>query len=285
MEKNKSKVLIEVKDLRKVFRIGKERVVAINKMDFEINEGEICCILGTSGSGKSTLLNMMAGLEKPTKGYVKITGKEITKMNEKQLAIFRQKYVGFIFQSYNLMNTLTAEENVSLPLVFRGVSRHRRKQEADKLLEAVGLKTHLKHKPTQMSGGQQQRVGIARAFVGNPKVIFADEPTGNLDSKTSDEVLLLMESIVRNKNQALVVVTHDKGVTKYADKIINVLDGNINSIEIIDQSARKKIVKEKLEKIKKEKTKKNRIVNDFKEKSDIINNNVKLQEELIDEAK
>ena len=245
MRKIKKEVVIEVKDLRKVFRLGKEKVVAINKMDFEINKGEICCILGTSGSGKSTLLNMMAGLEKPTKGYVKILGKEVTKMNEKKLAIFRQNNIGFIFQSYNLMNALTAIENVSLPLVFRGVSRNRRKQEATKLLKAVGLESHLKHKPTQMSGGQQQRVGIARSFVGNPKVIFADEPTGNLDSKTSDEVLQLMESIVKEKEQVLVIVTHDRSVTKYADKIIHVLDGNIQSVEIVEK---KNEIKNEIEK-------------------------------------
>lgn len=238
-------VLIEVKDLRKVFRLGKEKVVAIEHMAFEIHTGEICCILGTSGSGKSTLLNMMAGLEKPTKGYVKILDKEVTKMNEKKLATFRQKHVGFVFQSYNLMNALTAIENVSLPLVFRGVSAKRRHVEAIKLLEAVGLGDHLKHKPNQMSGGQQQRVGIARAFVGNPKVIFADEPTGNLDSKTSDEVLKLMENIVRHKNQALVIVTHDTAVAKIADKIIHVLDGRIEKVEIIERKEEIEHVKEK----------------------------------------
>jgi len=243
----KEDVLIEVKDLRKVFKLGKEKVVAINKMDFEIKKGEICCILGTSGSGKSTLLNMMAGLEKPTKGYVKILGEEVTKMSEKKLAMFRQKNIGFVFQSYNLLNTFNALENISLPLIFRGITSKRRKVEAMKLIEAVGLKSHRYHKPNQMSGGQQQRIGIARAFVGNPKVIFADEPTGNLDSKTSEEVLAIMEKIVRKKGQALVVVTHDSAVTKYADKIINVLDGNIESVDIIDQSERKEWIRKKLE--------------------------------------
>ena len=246
MRKIKKEVVIEVKDLRKVFRLGKEKVVAINKMDFEIHKGEICCILGTSGSGKSTLLNMMAGLEKPSKGYVKILGKEVTKMNEKKLAVFRQKHIGFIFQSYNLMAALTAIENVSLPLVFRGVSKQRRKKEAEKLLKAVGLESHFKHKPSQMSGGQQQRVGIARSFVGNPKVIFADEPTGNLDSKTSDEVLRLMEEIVREKEQVLVIVTHDRSVTKYADKIIHVLDGNIQRVEIVEKEKKSKNEKEEI---------------------------------------
>ncbi len=234
-----------MKDLRKVFRLGKEKVIAIHKMDFEINKGEICCILGTSGSGKSTLLNMMAGLEKPTKGYVKILGEEVTKMSEKKLALFRQKNVGFIFQSYNLMTSLTALENVSLPLVFRGISQAKREKEAKNLLHAVGLKEYTKHRPNQMSGGQQQRVGIARAFVGNPKVIFADEPTGNLDSKTSDEVLKIMEGIVREKNQSLIIVTHDRSVTRFADKVINVLDGRIRSVEIAqkDENGNKEFVK------------------------------------------
>lgn len=241
MRNIKKDVLVEVKDLRKVFRLGKENVVAIDKMDFEIHKGEICCILGTSGSGKSTLLNMMAGLEKPTKGYVKILGQEVTKMNEKKLAIFRQKHVGFVFQSYNLMNALTALENVSLPLVFRGVSKAKRNKEAKSLLKAVGLETHLKHKPTQMSGGQQQRVGIARSFVGSPEIIFADEPTGNLDSKTSVEVLELMEKLVRDKDQALVIVTHDKNVTMIADKIIYVLDGRIEKVELIKREEKGQI--------------------------------------------
>lgn len=241
MRSIKKDVLVEVKDLRKVFRLGKEKVIAIEEMNFEINKGEICCILGTSGSGKSTLLNMMAGLEKPTKGYVKILGHEVTKMNEKKLAIFRQKHVGFVFQSYNLMNALTALENVSLPLVFKGTNKTQRNQEARMLLEAVGLKSHMKHKPTQMSGGQQQRVGIARSFVGSPRIIFADEPTGNLDSKTSDEVLDLMEALVRKKEQALVIVTHDKNVTRIADKIIYVLDGRIERVEKIEKEKKGRV--------------------------------------------
>lgn len=260
------KVLVEVKDLRKVFRLGKEKVVAIDHMAFDIHAGEICCILGTSGSGKSTLLNMMAGLEKPTKGYVKILNHEVTKMNEKKLALFRQKHVGFVFQSYNLMQPLTALENVSMPLMFRGVHKKKRNKEAKELLTAVGLGTHTKHKPNQMSGGQQQRVGIARSFVGTPDVIFADEPTGNLDSKTSEEVLTIMESMVRNKHQALVIVTHDTNVTKIADKIIHVLDGRIEKIEYVNKEAKvemkeavievpkeeiKEVIKEKLDNSKK----------------------------------
>ena len=155
--------LIRVKDIRKVYRVDKERVVALNRINLEIETGEICCILGTSGSGKSTLLNIMAGLEKPTKGAVFIDGVDMVKLNEKQLALFRQKNIGFIFQSYNLLPTMTAIENVALPLEFKGVPKQKRVKEAKRMLKAVNLEERMLHKPTQMSGGQQQRVGIARA--------------------------------------------------------------------------------------------------------------------------
>lgn len=206
-------------------------MVALNKVTLDIFQGEVCCILGPSGSGKSTLLNMMAGLEKPTKGKIKVKGHEITTMNEKHLAKLRQSHVGFIFQSYNLLPSLTAVENVSLPLMFRNVPKLKREKEAMQMLKAVGLKKYIMHKPTQMSGGQQQRVGIARAFMGSPAIIFADEPTGNLDSKTSAEVMQIMLAMVRKKNQTLIIVTHDKEVAKFADKVVYILDGDIEKIE------------------------------------------------------
>ena len=163
-----SETIIKVQDLRKVYRIGKEKVVALDNINIEIQKGEVCCILGTSGSGKSTLLNMLAGLEKPTKGDIVINGHTINKLNEKKLAVFRQKYIGFVFQSYNLISTLTAEENVALPLVFRRIWKRKRMKMSKSMLKLVGLRDRVKHKPTQMSGGQQQRVGIARAFVSSP---------------------------------------------------------------------------------------------------------------------
>ena len=183
--------LICVKDIRKVYHLGTEKVVALNRINLSIEQGEICCILGTSGSGKSTLLNIMAGLEKPSRGSILINGVDIAKLSERQLAVFRQKNIGFIFQSYNLMPTLTAVENVAMPLMFKGVAKKRRNEQAMKMLKAVKLENRMHHKPTQMSGGQQQRVGIARAFVARPKIVFADEPTGNLDSKTTIEVMEL----------------------------------------------------------------------------------------------
>lgn len=226
--------IIELKDLRKVYRIGEEKVVALDKINLSIAKGEFCCLLGTSGSGKSTMLNLMAGLEKPTKGSIVIKGEQVDKMSEKKLARFRQDHLGFVFQSYNLLTALTALENVALPLTFSGVPKDIRDNKAKKMLEAVGLGTHIKHKPSQMSGGQQQRVGIARAFVGKPEIVFADEPTGNLDSKTTGEVMKLITEMARENNQTLIIVTHDISIARYADKIVHILDGNIDKIVMND---------------------------------------------------
>ncbi len=221
--------LICVKDLRKVYRVDKERVVALNRINLNVDPGEICCILGTSGSGKSTLLNIMAGLEKPTKGSVTIDGTDVTKLNEKQLAVFRQRNIGFVFQSYNLMPTQTAIENVAMPLMFRGVGRTQRTRDAVEMLRAVKLEKRMMHRPTQMSGGQQQRVGIARAFVAKPKIVFADEPTGNLDTKTTKEVMEIMVGMARTYHETLILVTHDKDIAEYADRIVVIVDGNVVS--------------------------------------------------------
>ena len=200
-------------------------------MDFEIYEGEFCAIVGTSGSGKSTLLNMLAGLEKPTKGEVIISHYHIEKLNEEQLVRFRRENVGFIFQSFHLLGTMNALENVALPLSFRGVPREVRMKEADKMLNLVNLKKHKNHLPNQMSGGQQQRVGVARALVVNPKIIFADEPTGNLDSHTSEEVMELMQRVVQEQKKTLVMVTHDAHLATYADRVFHIRDGKILKIE------------------------------------------------------
>jgi len=225
------KPLIEVKNVRKVYRMGEEKVVALDNVSITIERGEIVCLIGTSGSGKSTFLNMLAGLEKPTKGEINIGGIPIHTLNEEKITLFRQKNIGFIFQAYHLLPMLTASENVSLPLVFRGSERRKREELAKEALQSVGLIGYEKRKPSQMSGGQQQRVGIARALVGKPKIIFADEPTGNLDSNTSKEVLELMTAMVRDQNQTLILVTHDPGVANYADRVVTIRDGNIQSIE------------------------------------------------------
>jgi putative ABC transport system ATP-binding protein len=221
--------MIKVDNLRKVYKVGGEKVVALDNVSLNIEKGEFCCIVGTSGSGKSTLLNMLAGLEKPTKGKVKINGQLVSKMTEKELAIFRQNNIGFIFQSYNLLPTLTAVENVAFPLVFRGVDKKIRDKKAKKILTDMGLGDRLNHKPGEMSGGQQQRVGIARAFVGRPNVIFADEPTGNLDSATTEQVMKMLIDISQKNNITFVMVTHDPELARMAPRVITLKDGRVIS--------------------------------------------------------
>ncbi|MCI8947914.1 MAG: ABC transporter ATP-binding protein [Lachnospiraceae bacterium] len=227
----KSTDVIKVKDLYKIYRVGETKVRALNGVEFTIHRGEFCSIVGASGSGKSTLLNMLAGLEKPTKGQIVIAGEHMEKKSENELVRFRQAHIGFIFQSFNLMDTMNAIENVALPLTFQGMDRRIRTRKAEQMLDMVGLSKYKKHKPTQMSGGQQQRVGVARALVVEPEIIFADEPTGNLDSRTSREVMELMQQVVREKNQTLIMVTHDNELAGFADRIFHIRDGKILKIE------------------------------------------------------
>lgn len=223
--------MIQVKNLYKVYKVGNTKVYALNGLDFTIYKGEFCAIVGPSGSGKSTLLNMLAGLEKPSRGEIVIAGKHIERLSENQLVAFRRKHIGFIFQSYNLLKTMNAVENVALPLSFRGVPRKVRNEKAKKYIKLVGLEKQMKHMANEMSGGQQQRVGIARALAVDPQIIFADEPTGNLDSKTTKEILGLMQRIVREQNQTLVMVTHDNYIAGFADRQFHIVDGKIFKIE------------------------------------------------------
>lgn len=225
------KALINIKNVRKVYRMGDERVVALDDISLEIFKGEIVCFLGKSGSGKSTFLNMVAGLEKPTKGEIVIGNVPIHKLNEEQVTMFRQKNIGFIFQAYNLLPMLTALENVEYPLMLRGMDRKKRTKRALQALEEVGLKGYENRKPNQMSGGQQQRVGIARAIGVDPKIVFADEPTGNLDSKTTEMVMSLIVEKIHKNNQTMILVTHDNTIAKYADRIVTIKDGNIINIQ------------------------------------------------------
>jgi len=225
--------IIELKNVKKIYRMGKERIVAVDDVSFTIKRGEFCCLYGASGSGKSTLLNLMAGIEKVTSGQIYVKGKNINRMSEKNLALFRQNTLGFVFQSYNLMNTMTALENVELPLIFKHIPPKKRRRMAKEMLINVGLGKRLKHKPREMSGGQQQRVGIARAFVSKPEIVFADEPTGNLDSKTSREIMDLIKNMAKTYNQTIVMVTHDRSLAEYADRIIHILDGRIEGIEVV----------------------------------------------------
>ncbi|HIX24360.1 MAG TPA: ABC transporter ATP-binding protein [Candidatus Lachnoclostridium avicola] len=230
-EKKGESPIIQVKNLYKVYQVGETKVFALNGVSFSLNKGEFCAVVGPSGSGKSTLLNMMAGLEKPSKGEIIIAGTHIEKMTEKQLVTFRRQNVGFIFQSYNLIKTMNAVENVAMPLTFRGVPKKIRTEKAKKYLKLVGLEKQMDHMANEMSGGQQQRVGIARALVVDPRIIFADEPTGNLDSKTTMDVLRLMRRIVKERKQTLIMVTHDNHLAGFADKQIHIVDGKILKIE------------------------------------------------------
>ena len=222
---------IIVKNLYKFYRVGDSVVRALDGVSFEVSEGEFCAIVGTSGSGKSTLLNMLAGLAKPTRGQVVIDGRHIEKLNENELVKFRRDNVGFVFQSFHLLGTMNALENVALPLTFRGESLKSRMKKADDMLKLVGLTKHRKHLPRQMSGGQQQRVGVARALVADPRILYCDEPTGNLDSHTSEDVMRLMQRVVREQNRTMVMVTHDDHLARYADRIFHIIDGKIVKIE------------------------------------------------------
>lgn len=220
--------------------MGEERVIALDDISLQIFQGEIICFLGKSGSGKSTFLNMVAGLEKPTKGEIIIGNVPIHKLSEEQVTKFRQKNIGFIFQAYNLLPMLTAIENVEYPLVLRGMEKRKRIKRAKLALAEVGLEGYENRKPNQMSGGQQQRVGIARAIAVDPKIIFADEPTGNLDSKTTEMVMNLIIERVHANRQTMILVTHDNSIAQYADRIVTIKDGNIINVQTKDEFDPKK---------------------------------------------
>ena len=224
--------LIDVRNVKKVYHVGTVDVHALRGVDLQVASGDICSIIGRSGSGKSTMLNVLAGLEQVSGGEIVIAGKHLERMTQGELILFRQKRVGFTFQSFNLMPYYTALENVALPLSFSGVPLAQRTKRAKQMLDVVGLSTHMKHKPSELSGGQQQRVGIARALVTNPSIVFADEPTGNLDSNTSDEVMQVIINIMREQKKTLVMVTHDPHIAEYGDKVVHLLDGRITDITI-----------------------------------------------------
>lgn len=232
--------LIKIRNLKRIYKMGTEKVYALNGVDLDIYQGEILCLLGTSGSGKSTLLNMIAGLDRPTEGTIQVGNVNFTSLSEAQITHFRQLYVGFVFQSYNLIPTLSALDNVALGLIFKGVPKKERDKHSMEILEKVGLGERIHHKPSEMSGGQQQRVSIARAFVDKPRIVFADEPTGNLDTKTSFEVMNLMCQMARDYNQTLIIVTHDVDTSIYADRIVELRDGKIVREELNDAEIPKK---------------------------------------------
>jgi putative ABC transport system ATP-binding protein len=223
--------ILQLQKVVKKYRVGKETVTALDGVDLTIMPGEFVAILGTSGCGKTTLLNLAAGLEKPTRGEVVFRGVVLNKLKERQKVVFRRKQMGFIFQAYNLLPTLSALENVALPLLFDGIPHKQRTARAMEVLTLMGLKDRRKHKPAEMSGGQQQRVSIARALVHQPRIIFADELTGNLDSRTTHEIMCSLQEAVKSHGQTLITVTHDGDVAKFADRIVHMMDGKIVSEE------------------------------------------------------
>jgi putative ABC transport system ATP-binding protein len=223
--------VIKVRGLVKVYKTKMLRFKALDGIDLDVLPNEFMAIAGTSGSGKSTLLNMIAGLEKPSTGKIFVKDRPIHKMSEDALVDFRLKHVGFIFQSFNLMDTLTMFENVSFPLVLGGINEKEREDRVKEMLERLGLSAHLKHTPNELSGGQQQRVAIARALITKPEIVFADEPTGNLDSNTAREISKILYKAVKDEGATLLMVTHDIERAKYADRIVHLADGQISRIE------------------------------------------------------
>lgn len=220
--------MIEVKDVVREYKMGKETITALNKVSLKIDDGEFVAIVGPSGSGKSTLMHIVGGLDTPTSGQILFDGKDISGYKDKAMSKFRNQEIGFVFQAFNLENTQTALENVMMPLIFSGMSKSQRKVKAMKALEQVELAHLAKHKPNEMSGGQRQRVSIARALVNNPKIIFADEPTGNLDSKTGENIMGLFHNLNR-KGYTFIMVTHNPEEAAKAKRVVQIKDGNIIS--------------------------------------------------------
>lgn len=230
-QKNMAQPIIEIKDIKRNFALGNETVYVLKGINLSINKGEYVALMGPSGSGKSTLMNLLGCLDTPTSGNYILNGKDVSKMSDNELAEIRNKEIGFVFQTFNLMPRTTALDNVALPLVYAGKSKKDRTQRAKEVLEQVGLGDRMDHRPNQLSGGQRQRVAVGRALVNHPSIILADEPTGNLDSNTSVEIMNLFNDIHAQGN-TVILVTHEEDIAQFAHRIIRLKDGEIESDEV-----------------------------------------------------
>ncbi len=226
---NSTHPLISIKKLTKTYVLGEQIVNALKGVSLDINKGEYVALMGPSGSGKSTLMNIMGCLDSPSQGEYWLNQNEVSKMSDSELSGVRNEEIGFVFQTFNLLNRMTALENVALPLVYSGVSRKDREERASLVLERVGLQDRMLHKPNELSGGQRQRVAVARALVNNPNLLLADEPTGNLDTKTSHEIMALFEEI-HNQGNTIVLVTHEEDIAQHAKSIVRLRDGMIEKV-------------------------------------------------------
>lgn len=225
--------IVEVVNVRKIYEMGEVRVPALNGVNLRVKTGEFMGVMGPSGSGKTTLLHLIGALDRPTEGRVLIKGADISRLSDDELAELRNREIGFVFQFFNLIPRMTAVENVELPMAFAGVPREKRRRRAVELLERVGLGDRLNHRPTELSGGEQQRVAIARALVNNPSVMLCDEITGNIDTKTGEEILMLLRELNKEQNQTFVLVTHDPTVARSTDRIAYMQDGMIVKKELV----------------------------------------------------
>ena len=228
--------LVEIRDMCKIYNPGENEVQALNHVDVSINEGEFVAIIGQSGSGKSTLMNMLGCLDVPTSGSYMLHGRDVSKMSDNELSDIRNREIGFVFQGFNLIQNLTALENVELPLIYRGVSKGKRMKLAQEALKKVGLENRMEHKPAEMSGGQQQRVAIARAIAQAPPIILADEPTGNLDSASTKEIMEIMKDLYK-EGRTVILITHDNEIAAQAERVIKIKDGCIESDTAREQKA------------------------------------------------